>query len=84
MWKRRSSADDHKCRDKSAECWKCRKIGHDAKYCRSSGAEKEERKVKAVQQTCQGTDEYHHEYVYFAIKEGGIYLTIDVELMLYM
>ena len=40
--------------------------------------------MKAVQQTCQGTDEYHHEYVYFASKEGGIYLTIDVELMVNM
>ena len=67
--------DDHlangdKCRAKGAECRKCKKIGHCAKYCRLSGAEKEERKVKAVQQTCQDTDENHHEY--FASKEGGI------------
>ena len=42
--------DDHlanheKCRAKGAECTKCKKIGHYAKYGRSSGAEKEERKV---------------------------------------
>ena len=57
-------ANDEKCRAKGAECRKCKKIGHYAKYGRSSGAEKEERKVKAVQQTCQDTDEYHHGYVY--------------------
>ena len=75
-------ANDDKCRAKGAECRKCKKIGHYAKYCRSSGAEKEERKVKAVQQTCQDTDddEYHHEYVYFASKEGGLDFKIDVEI----
>ena len=57
-------ANDEKCRAKGAECRKCKKIGHYAKYGRSSGAEKEESKVKAVQQTCQDTDEYHHGYVY--------------------
>ena len=36
--------------------------------------------MKAVQQTCQDTDEYHHEYVYFASKEGGLDFTIDVEI----
>ena len=63
-----------------AECRKCKKSGNYAKYCRSSGAEKEECKVKAVQQTCQDSDEYHHEYVYFARKEGGLDFTIDVEI----
>ena len=79
----RCGRDDHlayddKCRAKGAECRKCKRIGHNAVYCRSSGAEKEERKVKTVQQTCQ--DEYHHEYVYFASKEGGLDFTIDVEI----
>lgn len=32
--------------------------------------------MKAVQQTCQGTDEYHHEHAYFASNEGGIDLAI--------
>ena len=73
-------ANDDKCRAKCAECRECKKIGHCAKYCRLSGAEKEERKVKAVQQTCQDTDENHHEYVYFASKEGGINFKIDVEI----
>ena len=71
-------ANDDKCRAKGAECRKCKKIGHCAKYCRLSGAEKEERKVKAVQQTCQDTDENRHEY--FASKEGGIDFKIDVEI----
>ena len=72
-------ANDDKCRAKGAQCKKCKKIGHYAKYCRSSGAEKEERKVKAVQQTCQDTGKYHHECFYFASKEGGRDLKIDVE-----
>ena len=74
------SANDDKCRAKGAECRKCKKIGHYAKCCRSSGAEKEERKVKAVQQTCQDIDEYHDEYVYSASKEGELDVTIDVEI----
>ena len=41
-------ANDDKCRAKGAECRKCKKIGHYAKYCRSSGEEKEVLKVKAV------------------------------------
>ena len=36
--------------------------------------------MKALQQTCQDSDEYHHEYVYFARKEGGLDFTIDVEI----
>ena len=36
--------------------------------------------MKPVQQTCQDTDEYHHEYVYFASKEGGLDFRIDVEI----
>jgi len=59
-------ANDDKCRAKGAEFRRCKKSGHYAKYCRPSGAEKEERKVKAVQQTCQDTDEYQHKYLYFA------------------
>ena len=35
--------------------------------------------MKAVQQTYKDTDEYHHEYVYFASMEGGIDFKIDVE-----
>ena len=73
-------ANDDKCRAKGAECRKCKKIGHCAKYCRLSGAEKEERKVKAVQQTCKNIDENHHEY--FASKEGGIDFKIDVKKLM--
>ena len=73
-------ANDEKYRAKGAECRKCKKIGLYAKYGRSSGAEKEERKVKAVQQTCQDTVEYHHEYVYYADKDGGLDFKIDVEI----
>ena len=36
--------------------------------------------MKAVEQTFQDTDEYYHEYVYFASKEGGLGVTIDVEM----
>ncbi|XP_068675519.1 uncharacterized protein [Montipora foliosa] len=53
--------DDLANDDKGAECRKCKKIGLYAKYCRWSGAEKEDRKVKVVPQTHQHTDEYHHE-----------------------
>ena len=42
-------ANDDKCRAKGAWCRKCKKTGHYANYCRSSGAEKEEHEVKAVQ-----------------------------------
>ena len=67
-------ANHNKCRAKGAECKECTKIGHYVKYCRSSGAEKEKRKVKVVhvQYACQDRDEYHHEYVYFTSKEGRL------------
>ena len=67
-------ANDDKCRAKDAECGKCKRIGHCTKYCRSSDAKQEERKVKAAQQTCQDTNEYHHKYVHFASKEWDLYL----------
>ena len=36
--------------------------------------------MKAVQQTCQNTDEYHHEHVYCASKGGGHDFTIDIKI----
>ena len=47
--------NDEKSRAKAAECRKCNRIGHYGKCCRSSGAEKGERKVKVVEQTSQDT-----------------------------
>lgn len=44
-------ANDDKCRAKDAECRKCKKVGHYAKCCKSSVAEKVDHKVKAVHQT---------------------------------
>ena len=74
-------ANDDKCRAKGAEFRKCKKSGHYAKYCRTSGAEKEEREVKAVQQTCQDTDEYQHKYLYFASKKRDSTLRLMLKLM---
>lgn len=36
--------------------------------------------MKAVQQTCQDTDEYHREHVYCASKGGGHDFTIDIKI----
>lgn len=73
-------ANDDKCRAKDAECRKCKKIGHYAKCCKSSAAERVDSKVKAVHQTHEDTDKSTYEYVYFTSKEGGIDFTIDVEI----
>ena len=73
-------ANDQKCRAKDTECRKCKRIGHYAKCCNSSGAEKKKSKVKAVEQTSQDTDAYKLEYVYFAGNEGGRDFTIDIEI----
>jgi len=78
-------ANDEKCRAKDAECRKCKRVGHYAKCCRSSNSGKdnnkeEDHQVKVVEQTSQDTDEYNHEYINYACKDGGIDFTIDVEI----
>ena len=74
-------ANDEKYRAKGAECRKCNKIGHYAKYGRSSGAEIEERKVKAVQQTCQDTDEYTTDTFTKLLRKGDSTLRLMLKLM---